>query len=89
MMNARDMRLREQPTKMLHVLRCALCANIHILVCILQVGNFPLIVEELLHEFAFVFCSLIYFAVLLFWYVPLLVYALELICCCNWAYSLL
>jgi len=36
-------------------------------VCIVQATNIPEIFEELLREAYFVFCSLVYFAVLLFW----------------------
>jgi len=36
-------------------------------VCIAQATKIPPVFEELLHEASFVFCSLIYFAVMLFW----------------------
>jgi len=36
-------------------------------VCLAQAAKIPPVFEELLHEASFVFCSLIYFAIMLFW----------------------
>jgi len=41
---------------------------LEMLVCMLQAVNIPSFYEEFLHEATFIFCSLIYFNVLLFWY---------------------
>jgi len=41
---------------------------LQMIVCLLQAVHIPDIYEEFLGETAFVFCSLIYFSVLLFWY---------------------